>query len=83
MKYRTLDELAPVAHVVPLGAKSIRALRRQRRERLATVLDEYQGNLQLFSRVEYLTPEDRQSVRPACSPLTVAYQDPVLRHQGL
>ena len=83
MKYRTLDELAPVAHVVPVGAGSRRTLRRQRLERLATVLDDYQGILRLFSRVEYLPQEERQSMRTNYSPLTVAYQDPMLRQQGL
>jgi hypothetical protein len=47
------------------------------------VLDDYQGIVQLFSRVEYLPQEERQSMRADYSPLTVAYQDPMLRQQGL
>jgi hypothetical protein len=83
MKYRTFDELAPVAHVVPVGEGSRRTLRCHRLERMATALDDYLGILRLFSRVEYLPHEERQLLRADCSPLTVAYQDPMLRQQGL
>ena len=82
MKYRTLDEIRPVAEVVPIGPTA-RMLRRQRLERFATVLDQYKGPLRLLSRIEYLPESERPSLRSDFSPLTVAFQDPVLRGQGL
>ena len=83
MKYRTLDEIVPEAKVVPAEPMTMRALRRQRLERLAMVLDGYEGSLQLMSRVEFLSKHERLLYRLDHSPLWIAYQDPVLREQGL
>src|SRR5215216_1860327 len=83
MKYRTLDELGPEARVASLGADALREIRRQRLERLGTLLEGYEGALRLFSGVEYLPKKNRPSMRVDCSPLTIAYQDMELRRQGL
>jgi hypothetical protein len=83
MKHRSLDEIRPVAEVIPCGPESLRALRRNRLERLATVLEQHNGSVRLLSRIEYLPEEERLLLRGDNSPLTIAYQDPVLRGQGL
>ena len=83
MKYRTLDEIVPEAKVVRADPASKRDWRRQRLEHLAMVLDAYEGPLQLMTRVEFLPKGEREFVRVDYSPLWVAYQDPVLRQQGL
>jgi len=83
MKYRTLDELAPVAQIGSLGPEALKALRRKRLERLADVLDAYDGPFGLLSRIEYLPKQERMSARAEDSPLALAFQDPILRGQGL
>jgi hypothetical protein len=59
MKHRTLDELATEAHVTSVGAESMRAVRRQRLERLASLLEVHEGALRLFSGMEYLPKSHR------------------------
>ena len=83
MKYRTLEEIAPEARVVPLHPEPRRALRRKRLERLAAVLEAHTGPLRLFSRAEYLPRDDRMLLRQDDSPLDLAFRDPVLRGEGL
>jgi hypothetical protein len=83
MKYRTLDEIAPIAQVVPVQPESPRVVRRKRLEHLAAVLEAYEGPFRLFSRVEYFHKQDRPSLHEDHSPLWVAYRDPVLLRQGL
>jgi hypothetical protein len=81
MEHRTLDEIKPLAEVIPFRATSSKMSRRERLERWATVLERYQGVLSLGSNA-YLTGST-----PFCggtgTPLTVAYQDPILREEGL
>ncbi|MBV9218441.1 MAG: hypothetical protein JOY94_03420, partial [Methylobacteriaceae bacterium] len=83
MQHRTLNEMEAVARVTPIGADSKRALRRERLERLASLLDQHRGPLRLLSRIEYLPESERFALRGDNTPLTVAYRDPVLRAQGL
>jgi hypothetical protein len=83
MKHRTLDELATEAHVTSVGAESMRAVRRQRLERLASLLEVHEGALRLFSGMEYLPKSHRILMSVDDSPLTIAYHDPDLRRQGL
>jgi hypothetical protein len=85
MEHRPLEEIRSAATVVPitLSRQDRRQLRRARLERLAGVLEQHEGILNLFSRVEYLPAAERSLLRASDSPLTIAYRDPVLRAQGL
>jgi hypothetical protein len=83
MKHRTLEEIRPVAQVVAVGPDPARAIRRERLERLATLLENHKGPLRLLSRMEFLPEQERMLLRDEFSPLTVAYRDPLLRAQGL
>jgi hypothetical protein len=83
MKHRTLEEIRPVAQVVAVGPDPARAIRRERLERLATLLESYNGPLRLLSRMEFLPEHERMLLRDEFSPLTVAFRDPLLRAQGL
>jgi hypothetical protein len=83
MKHRTLDEITKVAQIEPQDRDGARALRRLRLERFAQLLDQHKGQIRLLSRVEYLPRSQRLAMRQDESPLTIAYQDPELRRQGL
>jgi hypothetical protein len=82
MKHRTLEEITPVAQVMSAGPDA-RAAKRARLERLATVLVNYEGPVKLFAGIEFLDRQERMRARNDRSPLAVAYQDAVLRGQGL
>ncbi len=83
MEHRTLDEIRPVAQVIPFGAASSKMSRRQRLERWATVLERYEGRLTPLIRIEYLPERERAPLRGDATPLAVAYRDTVLREEGL
>ncbi len=83
MHHRTLDQITQVATVSRVEKPSSREVRRERLRRLATVLEEYDGPIRLLSRIEYLTRDDRLMLRCDFSPLALAYDDIVLRRQGL
>ena len=58
--------------------------RRDRLERWAVVLEDAKlANLTPFRDVELLPPEEREGLRAANSPLSLAYNDPALRRAGL
>ena len=83
MEHQTLEQIAEVARLTPLDRRGARALRRQRLERLATLLDQHKGSMRLFSLIEYATEEERQMLRDDESPLAIAFRDPEFRRQGL
>jgi hypothetical protein len=83
MQYKTREYLTKVAHVHAEGAQEYRLLRRERLRRFADVLDRFQGPVSLLSRVEYLPASEQMLLRDDQSPLTVAFNDPVLRAEGL
>jgi hypothetical protein len=83
MKHATLDEIKPLAEVIPFPATSSKMSRRERLERWATVLERYQGSLRPLLRIEYLPEWEYALARGTDSPLTVAYQDSILREEGL
>jgi|1186.fasta_scaffold177585_1 hypothetical protein len=61
-----------------------RMTRHDRLERWATVLEHAKlANLAPFRDVELLPPGERDGLRIANSPLSLAYNDPVLRRAGL
>jgi hypothetical protein len=83
MKHQTLDQLQTIAEVKP-SARYPTMTRRQRIERWAELLEQNpQRCLGALTGTEYLTPEARAVARGAGSPITVAFEDPVLRTQGL
>jgi hypothetical protein len=83
MQHRTLDQLGPVANVLAAAAESGRLLRRRRLERLAEILESHPEPVQLFRDIEYVPATGRPSLRQDGSPFSVAFQDPLLRGQGL
>jgi hypothetical protein len=83
MEYKTIEHLTKVAHVHPEEVQKPRLLRRERLSRLADVLDQFRGPVSLLSGVEYLPESERMLLRNDQSPLTVAFNDPVLRAEGL
>ncbi len=83
MKLKTLEELKRVAEVRPPLARD-RMSKRQRLERWAEVLEfAPQRYLRSLYDTEYGSRRRRYALRQDNSPLTVAFQDPVLRDEGL
>lgn len=84
MKQRPLHELTRVARVDTAPEPSCpRLSRRQRLERWAAVLERHRGELQSLHGTEYQSRSTRAAMRADNSPLTVAFDDPVLRAEGL
>ena len=83
MKYRTLDEIRPVADIKPATAGGRREIRRQRLHRLAEVLEGHQGPVRLLSRIEYYPEEERRAWREDDSPLYIAFGNSEFRREGL
>ncbi|MBZ9848281.1 hypothetical protein LB565_09835 [Mesorhizobium sp. CA14] len=83
MKHQTSYELQSVAVVDRLGLVPL-ATRAQRIERWAELLDRNPLRcLSALTGTEYVDPEVRERVRADGSPLTVAFDDPLLRAAGL
>jgi hypothetical protein len=82
MEHRPLVELQTVADltVEPRSPMS----RRERLARWAELLErDPKRRLSPLHEIEYKGPQARRAVRAENSPLTVAYEDPVLRAEGL
>lgn len=79
MEHKHLDQLRTVADVQP------RSLTRQERlERWIALLERDPARrLNSLGEIEYKPPEERALIREENSPLTVAFEDPVLRAEGL
>jgi hypothetical protein len=83
MKHHTLEQLKTVAEVQPDQTRPVMT-RTQRLERWAMLLSkEPDRRLATLHGTEYQPDERRLSMRSAGSPLTIAFQDPVLRAEGL
>ncbi len=83
MKLKTLEELKQVAEVHP-PLKRDRMPKRQRLERWAEVLElAPQRHLRSLYETEYGSRRRRYALREDNSPLTVAFEDSVLRAEGL
>ncbi len=82
MEQRTIAEVAKSAQVFKT-AETARAQRRDRLERLAQLLEQHDGPVQMLTQIEYLRRAERLLLRRDGSPLTIAYNDPVFRAQGL
>ena len=83
MEHQTLREIVEVARVTPLDRRGLRALRRQRLERLAALLNQHKGSMRLFSLLECVDEEERRMLRHDESPLAIAFRDSEFRRQGL
>ncbi len=83
MEHRTLNEVRCTALTIPLATSAPIMSRREKLERWAMLLDRHRGRLLPLMRVEYLSEEARRVLRGADSPLSVAYNDPILRTEGL
>jgi hypothetical protein len=83
MEHKPLAELQAVADVTI--AEPPRPMSREERlERWIEVLEANASRkLQSLYEIEYLSARERQECRSDGSPLTVAYEDPVLRAEGL
>jgi hypothetical protein len=79
MEHKHLDQLRSVADVQPK--------RMTRQERLQRWIDLLEGHptrrLNSLGEIEFKPPAERALIREDNSPLTVAYEDPVLRADGL
>ncbi|MDY0885887.1 hypothetical protein ACFPL7_23250 [Dongia soli] len=83
MKHQTLDQLRTVAEISADQARPALS-RHERLERWAQLLERKPYRiLATFYQTEYQTRDARGLMRSADSPISVAFEDPVLRAQGL
>lgn len=83
MKHQTLHELRTVADVNP-SADSAVMTRMQRIERWVELLERHPSRrLGALTETEYMHSRVREEARAAESPITVAFEDPLLRASGL
>jgi hypothetical protein len=82
MKHQNPNEMIPNAEAFMSHGVGAKLSRRERLARWANVL-EAQGPLNALMRIEYLSPAERRAYRGVDTPLTVAFNDPVLREAGL
>ncbi|MHA6688660.1 hypothetical protein [Mesorhizobium sp. A556] len=83
MKHQTLDQLHIVADVESLATFPIMT-RNHRIERWAELLEQHPNRcLGALARTEYLDSVSRDKARGEGSPVTVAFEDPMLRALGL
>ena len=83
MLHQDLDELRLRADVVPVQPERRPLTRAERRERWAQILDEHGGRLLPFLRIESYSRAARRDMRSDDTPVALAYNDPVLRADGL
>ena len=82
MKHQDIDELAAVAEIMPFEICT-KLSRRERIERWAGVLEKNPGKLNALARIEHMPRAERPHARADNSPLEIAFNDPVLREDGL
>lgn len=79
MEHKDLDYLRSVADVQPKPLS-----RQERLDRWISLLErDPERRLNSLGEIEYKPPAERALVREDNSPLTIAYQDPILRADGL
>lgn len=83
MEHKKVVELQAIADVKPIDTPP--AMNREERiERWIEVLEANPNRrLRSLYEIEYLSPAERQNCRTDNSPLSVAFEDPVLRAHGL
>jgi hypothetical protein len=80
IKYQSLEQKALLADVHPGIAMS----RRERLEHWAELLERQRSRrLSTIEGTEFGSPREREGKRADSSPLTVAFEDPILRVEGL
>ncbi len=80
MEYRTSAELKDLAEVIRPQELS----RKERLDRWALALEERRGSrLRTLRETEYKPVKERSALQQENSPLTVTFEDPVLRSAGL
>jgi hypothetical protein len=83
MQHKTLEDLQRVAAVFPDQTRPAMT-RSQRLERWAELLErEPNRRLNALTGTEYQPSDTRATMRSSDSPLSVAFDDPVLRAEGL
>ncbi|TGQ33917.1 MULTISPECIES: hypothetical protein [unclassified Mesorhizobium] len=83
MKHQTLDQLHVVADV-HAEATDLISSRSHRLERWAKLLEQNPDRrLEALTGTEYKPADIREKMRSAGSPITVAFEDPIFRAQGL
>ena len=83
MKHTPVSEISRVADVHAIAPRPP-LTRVQRLERWAEALErEPDRMLTSLEEIEWKSEDDRGAMRAECSPVTVAYEDPVLRAEGL
>jgi hypothetical protein len=84
MEHKPLSEIQHVAYVTRGWGAAKKMSRRERLERWAMLLEQDSSRgLKPLVRVEFLPKREREMLRRDDSPLTVAFSDPILRHEGL
>lgn len=82
MEYKRIDELSGIADVHAGRARTLS--RSERLDRWAELLErDASRRLRSLGEIELKSPAERLLMRAPDSPLTVAYEDPVLRAEGL
>jgi hypothetical protein len=83
MEHKPYAEMSRVADVHAVPSKPAMT-RRQRLERWAQVLEQEPAReLRSLEEIEWKSKAERRAMRAEGSPLTVAFEDPVLRAEGL
>jgi hypothetical protein len=83
MEHKQLDQLLSIADIQTSEPVS-RMTRPERIKRWIALLNkEPMRRLNALDEIEYMLPSDRPLARADDSPLTVAYNDPVFRREGL
>jgi hypothetical protein len=84
MEYKTLNEIRDVVDILPTWPGARPLSKGERLERWAEALErEGERRLKTLFEIEYALPGERSSLRADDSPLTVAFNDPQLRAEGL
>lgn len=84
MEHKSLEEIGRIAEVQPDLGQRNKMSKRERMERWAQVLERQEGRrLRSLERTESATGHQHDAMREDDSPLTVAFEDPVLRSEGL
>jgi hypothetical protein len=84
MEHKSLDEVRDVADILPDWLHARPLSKRERLERWAEALEREGGRrLKTLFEIEYAPPAKRAALRADNSPLSVAFNDPRLRAEGL
>lgn len=84
MEHKTLDQIRDVADILPSWLHARPLSKCERLERWAAALEREGGRrLRTLFEIEYPPPAERAVLRADDSPLTIAFNDPRLRAEGL